>query len=115
MGLGAASKYTGGRQSTGEPDPLEREGFSGRRKRHEEHEQHAHTLFARQSFLNLPTIGFLGLGGKRTTYPEETIVGSYSGFGKDHGLPTTDDPGKISLIYRQVGTHHIEYCISGTR
>lgn len=89
MGLGKAPRYNGGRNPTGPVDPAEEQGDTRK-------------LRARDSFLNLPLIGFLGLGGKRTSYPEETIVGDYAGMGKDKGLPTTDDKGVIELVYRQV-------------
>ncbi|KFY95773.1 hypothetical protein V500_02661 [Pseudogymnoascus sp. VKM F-4518 (FW-2643)] len=102
MGLGTAPRYTGGRQSTGEADDLSQFGFASRVKRREEYDLHAHELFSRDSSLNGPLVGGLGSGGDRTSYPVETIVGDYTGWGKDHGLPTTDDKDQISLIYRQI-------------
>ncbi|KAJ6785567.1 hypothetical protein PWT90_10646 [Aphanocladium album] len=122
MGLSTAPKYSGGRKSTGAKDPFEEE--AGKKRRHERrherrqaHDEHVESLFRRQGFLNLPLVGFLGLGGERKTYKEETIVGDYAGWGKDHGLPTTDDSGKLSLIYRQVnqdGPGPLSAAVDGT-
>lgn len=105
MGRGKAPRYTGGKKSTGKADEFEED----RHRRREEYDLHAHELFSRDSFLNLPIIGALGLGGNRTYYPVETIVGDYAGRGKRHGLPTTDDNGQISLIYRQVCIWVVSY------
>ena len=62
-----------------------------------------HRSFGRRGgFWNLPGIGALGFGGRRHAWPEETIVGDTAGQGATSGLPTTDDDGIISMIYRQV-------------
>ncbi|OAA79750.1 cell surface protein (Mas1) [Akanthomyces lecanii RCEF 1005] len=98
MGLGKAQRYTGGGKSTGKADNVPSEETKQRRA----HKSHAGGLFQRQSILSLPIIGFLGLGGKRTSYPVETIVGDYAGKGKTDGLPTTNDNGELDLVYRQV-------------
>lgn len=98
MGLGKAQRYTGGGKSTGKADNVPSEEMKQRR----EHKSRAGGLFQRQSILSLPIIGFLGLGGKRTSYPVETIVGDYAGKGKTDGLPTTNDNGELDLVYRQV-------------
>jgi hypothetical protein len=107
MGTGTAPRYTGGRKPTGKIDDFEVDdevpGNLDRAERGGKYHVHARKVSKRQSFLNLPIIGSLGLGGERTNYPVETIVGDYAGKGKEHGLPTTDDEGRISLIYRQVG------------
>lgn len=98
MGLGQAPRYTGGRKPTGKEDPIE----SGRKRRREEHVSRITALFSRQSIISLPLVGFLGFGGKRTSYPVETIVGDSAGKGKTDGLPTTNDNGELILVYRQV-------------
>lgn len=54
------------------------------------------------SFFNLPVIGVLGIGGERTSWPVESRQEDYHCAGKDKGLPTADDDGKIYAIYRQV-------------
>lgn len=100
MGLGEAPRYTGGGKPTGKTDKVPSEESEMRRR--EQHSGPTTGLFARQSFLSLPIIGFLGLGGKRTSYPEETIVGDSTGKGKTEGLPTTNDKGELDLVYRQV-------------
>lgn len=64
---------------------------------------HAHRSFRRRGgFWNFPGIGVLGFGGKRHAWPKETIVSDTAGQGATTGLPTTDDDGTISMIYRQV-------------
>ncbi len=104
MGLSTAPKYTGGRTFTGKLDPIEEEG---KKQRRADHDLHLDALFSKRanpSFnpFALPIIGFLGLGGNRTAYFQETIVSDYAGKGKDNGLPTTDDDNTISCVYRQV-------------
>lgn len=103
MGLGQAPRYTGGRKSTGKEDPF----VNTKRKRG------SRKLRAGDNFLDLPLIGLLGLGGKRTSYPEETIVGDSAGVGKEKGLPTTTDDGVIEVVYRQVSP--LQACIPLTR
>lgn len=104
MGLSTAPKYTGGRTFTGKVDPVEEEG---KKRRRAENDRHLEALFSKRagpgfSPLNLPIVGFLGLGGNRTSYNNETIVSDYAGRGKTDGLPTTDDDNTISCVYRQV-------------
>ncbi|KAJ2982030.1 hypothetical protein NQ176_g1658 [Zarea fungicola] len=76
MGLADAPKYTKGSQSTGKEDPDQTKGFS---------------------FL-----GLLSFGGKRRLYNKETIVGDHHGLGRVYGLPTTNDRGEITFVYRLI-------------
>jgi hypothetical protein len=103
FGTGQAPQYQGGRASTGAEDDL-----SGLAKlqsqRREEHKQYVRQVSG--GFWNLPVVGTLGLGGKRTEYPTENIVQTMAGQGKDKGLPTADDNGEVSVIYRQVCATH---------
>lgn len=121
IGLGTAPKYTGGRTFTSpdkKEDDLDAQASAGSPKCRAAYDHHADLLFGKREpsanpvgdaigiGLSLPQIGFLGLGGNRTLYPEETIVGDYTGYGKDNGLPTTDDDNTISVVYRQVYYPH---------
>lgn len=71
-----------------------------RNQRREEHMNEMRDTFS--SFLNLPGIGALGLGGKPSSFPKETLVGDMAGQGAVKGMPTSNDDGDISLVYRQV-------------
>lgn len=70
--------------------------MSQRRQRREEHLNEMRGLFDNLGGL----LG--GSFGKMSNYAQETIVGDMYGQGAEHGLPTTDDNGDISLVYRQV-------------
>ncbi|OBT68968.1 hypothetical protein VE03_01435 [Pseudogymnoascus sp. 23342-1-I1] len=102
MGSGTAPRYTGRRRSTGKEDDTRAFGLTGRVERREEYDRHATKLFSRDGSSNPAIVGALGSGGDMTYYPVETIVGDYAGRGRKHGLPTTDDNGEISLIYRRI-------------
>ncbi|KJZ74364.1 hypothetical protein HIM_06174 [Hirsutella minnesotensis 3608] len=67
-----------------------------RAERRENHKRQMMNLF------NLPIIGVAGIGGQRNTYPTETMVQDMSGQGGQKGLPTSDDKGQISMVYRQI-------------
>ncbi len=99
FGKGQAPQYKGGKASTGEEDDL-----SGLNKlmsqRRDEHKEYIRQVSG--GFWNLPVIGTLGLGGKRTQYPTENIVQTMAGQGKEKGLPTSNDKGEVSVVYRQV-------------
>ncbi len=75
---------------------------SQRAQRREEHMNEMRGVFS--GLFNLPVIGVLGLGGKPTSYPTETIVGDMAGQGAEKGMPTSNDNGEVSLIYRQVSS-----------
>lgn len=102
MGLGTAPTYKGGRKKTGPEDDLSALGIKGNTRRREKPRLMARDSAQGEPPLNLPGVGVAGLGGERTSYPEETIVGDMAGQGKMRGLPTTNDSGEISLVYRQV-------------
>lgn len=48
--------------------------------------------------------GALGGGGagKKTSFAKETIVSDTAGEGASKGLPTSDDKGVVSMVFRQV-------------
>lgn len=76
MGLGSPPTYSKGRTSTGKDDPAASKGN--------------------------PIFDLLSFGCKRRLYDHETIISDYQGKGKDVGLPTTNDQGEISFVYRVV-------------
>lgn len=77
--------------------------MSANRRSSDVQESAEHRSFGRRGdFWNLPVVGALGFGGRRHAWPKETIVGDTAGQGATSGLPTTDDDGIISMIYRQV-------------
>ncbi|KAG5990649.1 hypothetical protein E4U43_004224 [Claviceps pusilla] len=89
----------GAESSTGVEDNLS--GLFGSAKdRRDEHKRQAGDLFS--GLGNLPIIGVIGGGGDKKTYPVETINGDMRGQGAQKGLPTADENGTISLIYRQI-------------
>ncbi|KIE02669.1 cell surface protein (Mas1), partial [Metarhizium majus ARSEF 297] len=51
---------------------------------------------------SLPIVGTLGLGGTPKRYPVETINADMRGQGAKSGLPTADDNGVVSVVYRQI-------------
>ncbi|ATY67151.1 cell surface (Mas1) [Cordyceps militaris] len=71
-----------------------------RTQRREEHLNEMRGIFS--GLFNLPVVGVLGLGGKTNDYPTETIVGDMAGQGAQKGMPTSNDNGEVSLIYRQI-------------
>ncbi|OAA48808.1 cell surface protein (Mas1) [Cordyceps fumosorosea ARSEF 2679] len=71
-----------------------------RAQRREEHMNEMRGVFS--GIFNLPVVGVLGLGGTPKDYPKETIVGDMAGQGAEKGMPTSNDNGEVSLIYRQV-------------
>ncbi|KAJ3478519.1 hypothetical protein NLG97_g8558 [Lecanicillium saksenae] len=76
MGVGPVPRYSKGRQSTGQEDPKPSGGF--------------------------PLLDLISFGCKRRLYDHETIISDNEGKGKDSGLPTTNDQGEISFVYRVV-------------
>lgn len=70
------------------------------RQRREEHKRQFG--FGSGLFENLPGVGALGLGGKKNSFETETIVADTAGQGASSGLPTSDDKGVVSMVYRQV-------------
>jgi len=101
MGLGPAPRYIGGRNPTGKTDNFESFGLESHHIKREADASHNPQRTKRGAF-DLPVTGGLGIRGERTSYDQETTVGDSTGRGKDEGLPTTDDLGQITLIYRQV-------------
>ncbi|KAJ4152760.1 hypothetical protein LMH87_009280 [Akanthomyces muscarius] len=88
---------------------------SQRTQRREEHMNEMRSVFS--GLFNLPVIGVLGLGGKVNDYPTETIVGDMAGQGAEKGMPTSNDNGEVSLIYRQInqdGAGPLTAAIDGT-
>ncbi|QPG96042.1 hypothetical protein C2857_002954 [Epichloe festucae Fl1] len=114
MGLGSAPTYKGGRKKTGPEDDLSALGIKGNTRRRVKPRLTARDSAQGESPLNLPGVGVAGLGGERTSYPEETIVGDMAGQGKMRGLPTTNDNGEISLVYRQDGAGPLTAAIDST-
>ncbi|KAJ6790138.1 hypothetical protein PWT90_05313 [Aphanocladium album] len=55
-----------------------------------------------KSIANLPILGFGGIGGRPTNYPVEKLVADTAGNGATSGLPTPDENGILSLVWRQV-------------
>ncbi|KAK2616932.1 hypothetical protein QQS21_000020 [Conoideocrella luteorostrata] len=110
MGVGTAPTYKGGSNPTGKEDDLKSFGIQSREEHSDERRaerREENRIVARQnrggnSIFSLPVIGVAGVGGNRTMYSVETIVGDYAGQGKTDGLPTTNDNGEIELVYRQV-------------
>ena len=105
MGMSEAPQNHGAADAVGFEDDIPRA------QRREEHKRQMQDLF------NLPLVGALGAGGKRTSYPVETIVADNYGQGKQNGLPTCDDDGVVSLVYRQVnqdGAGPLTAAVDGT-
>lgn len=46
--------------------------------------------------------GLAGGGGKKNNFKAETLVADTAGDGATSGLPTADDNGEISMVFRQV-------------
>lgn len=48
--------------------------------------------------------GLLGGGGdgKKSNFPAETMVADTAGMGSTQGLPTSDNSGVVSMVYRQI-------------
>lgn len=65
-------------------------------------EEHKRQFGGDGSFWNLPIVGVLGAGGKKSTFDHETIVADTAGQGAKQGLPTVGDDGILKLVYRQV-------------
>lgn len=108
MGLsGDIPEYKGGRNPTGKADPFE-EKKTGKQVTPRQLDQQCladdlpQKISLVSSFLSLPLVGFFGLGGDPTSYPEENIIQKYAGCGQSFGLPTTSDDGELEVIYRQV-------------
>lgn len=55
-----------------------------------------------KTIANLPVIGFASLGGTPKYYPTETMLKDTAGAGASQGLPTPDENGIVSMVYRQV-------------
>lgn len=70
--------------------------------RNQRREEHKRQFGQGSGFFNLPGIGALGMGGKKSNFATETIVADTAGEGAKSGLPTSDDSGVVSLVYRQV-------------
>ncbi|KYK58479.1 cell surface protein [Drechmeria coniospora] len=85
----------GAQSSVGKEDAL-----PGLLQRREERKRQIGNLFS--GIANLPVVGVAGLGGVRKDYPVETVVRDSAGQGAKRGLPTCDDDGVISGVYRQV-------------
>ncbi|KAG6018458.1 hypothetical protein E4U41_003884 [Claviceps citrina] len=103
MGTGNALPSNKGAQSaTGVEDNLQGlQGlFGGAKERREEHRRQMGNMFS--GIGNLPIIGVLGTGGDRKTWPVETMNGDMRGQGAQKGLPTADENGVVSLVYRQI-------------
>lgn len=49
--------------------------------------------------------GLAGGGGKKNNFKAETLVADTAGDGATSGLPTADDNGEISMVFRQVSSH----------
>ncbi|KAG5970660.1 hypothetical protein E4U55_001519 [Claviceps digitariae] len=100
MGSGNALPANKGAQSsTGVEDDLG--GLFGSAKdRRDEHKRQMSDLFS--GLGNMPIIGVIGAGGERKTWPVETINGDMRGQGAQKGLPTADENGVVSLVYRQI-------------
>lgn len=70
--------------------------------RNQRREEHKRQFGQGSGFFNLPGIGALGMGGKKSNFATETIIADTAGEGAKSGLPTSDDSGVVSLVYRQV-------------
>ncbi|CEJ82082.1 hypothetical protein VHEMI02172 [[Torrubiella] hemipterigena] len=70
--------------------------------RNQRREEHKRQFGQGSGFFNLPGLGALGMGGKKSNFATETIVADTAGEGAKSGLPTSDDSGVVSLVYRQV-------------
>lgn len=46
--------------------------------------------------------GLGGGGGQKSSFAKETIVSDTAGEGASNGLPTSDDKGVVSMVFRQV-------------
>lgn len=103
MGRGSAPENEGASGAAGYEDDLSAQLYGGSQHRTQRREEHMNEMRAMFSGLfNLPGVGLLGLGGKPTSYAKETLIGDTWGQGATSGLPTTDENGDISLVYRQV-------------
>lgn len=63
--------------------------------------------------------GLLGGGGdgKKSNFPAETMVADTAGMGSSQGLPTSDNNGVVSLVYRQInqdGAGPLTAAVDGT-
>lgn len=98
MGKGQAPTNKGAASSAGVEDDLS--GLEAATKKQQQRRQE----YRRQmdNLFNLPGLGVAGIGGQRNTYPVEKMVGDMTGQGATRGLPTSDDQGMVSVVYRQV-------------
>lgn len=61
--------------------------------------------------------GLAGGGGNKNNFKAETIVGDTAGDGASSGLPTADDNGEVSMVFRQInqdGAGPLTASIDGT-
>ncbi|KYK59099.1 cell surface protein [Drechmeria coniospora] len=112
-GAGTAQRNKGANGATGQEDDLSALGRS--RQRREEHKRQIGKLFGGAGAGAGAGLGGLlgglggagrgsaaGGGGKKSNFAEETMVADTAGQGATSGLPTTNDQGEISMVFRQI-------------
>lgn len=99
---GASSLATnkGASGAVGTEDDLS--GLNSMMAKRQRREEHKRQFGGDGSFWNLPIVGVLGAGGKKSTFDHETIVADTAGEGAGKGLPTVGDDGIVKMVYRQV-------------
>jgi hypothetical protein len=103
-GGGAASvpSNKGPSGAVGQEDDLSQ--LQQRQKRREEYKRQFGKLFG-----GLGGLGGLGKGkgaaggrGTKNNFPAETMIADTAGQGATEGLPTADENGEVSMVFRQV-------------